>query len=59
MMKPFFKFSSIQSSDERIEASQFSMVIFEWEVSAQIGEVLTCAKCLCEAIISSRIQSLH
>ena len=53
MMKPSFKFSSIQSSDKRIEASQFSMVIFEREVSVQIGEVLTCAKCLCEAIISS------
>ena len=45
MMKPSFKFSSIQSSDGRIEASQFSMEIFEREVSVQIGEVLTCAKC--------------
>ena len=53
MMKPSFKFSSIQSSDERIEASQFSMVIFEREVNVQIGEVLTCAKCSCETIISS------
>ena len=53
MMKPSFKFSSIQSSNERIEASQFSMVIFEHEVNAHIGEVLTCAKCLCETIISS------
>ena len=53
MMKPSFKFSSIQSSNERIEASQFSMVIFECEVNVQIGEVLTCTKCSCEAIISS------
>ena len=45
MMKPSFKFLSIQSSDERIKASQFSMVIFECEVSVQIGEVLTYAKC--------------
>ena len=60
MMKPSFKFSSIQSSDESVEASQFSMVIFEHEVSAQIGEVLTCAKCSCETIISSStVQSLH
>ena len=60
MMKPSFKFSSVQSSDKRIEASEFSMVIFEREVCAQIGEELTCAKCSCEAIISSStIQSLH
>ena len=60
MMKPSFKFSSIQTSDERIEASQFSMVIFEHEVSVQIGKVLTCAKCSCEVIISSStVQSLH
>ena len=60
MMKLSFKFSSIQNSDERIEASQFSMVIFERKVSVQIGEVLTCAKCSCEAIISSStVQSLH
>ena len=31
MMKPSFKFSSIQSSNDRIEASQFSMVVFERE----------------------------
>ena len=43
MMKPSFMFSIIQSSDERIEASQFSMVIFEREMNAQIGEMLTCA----------------
>ena len=49
MMKPSFKFSSIQSSDEKINTSLFSMVIFEHEVSVQIGEVLTCAKCSCEA----------
>ena len=60
MMKPSFKFSSVQSSDKRIQASQFSMVIFECEVSAQIGEVLTCAKCWSEVIISSStVQSLH
>ena len=48
MTKPsleFFESSSIQISDERIEASQFSMVMFECETSAQIGEGLTCAKC--------------
>ena len=60
MMKPSFKFSSIQTTNGRIEASQFSMVIFEREVSVQIGEVVTCAKCSCEAIISnSMVQSLH
>ena len=60
MMKPSFKFSIIRSSDKRIEASQFSMVIFECEASAQIGELLTCTKRSCEAIISSsKIQSLH
>ena len=60
MMKPSFKFSSIPISDERIEDSQFSMVRFEREVSAQIGDMLTCAKCSCEAIISSStVQSLH
>ena len=37
----FFKSSSIQSNDERIEASQFSMAIFECEMSARIGEGLT------------------
>ena len=36
----FFKSSSIQSNDERIEASQFSMAIFECETSVQIGEGL-------------------
>ena len=60
MMKPSFKFSSIESSDERIEASQFYMVIFERKVSAQIGEVLTYTKYSCEAIISSSmVQLLH
>ena len=54
------KFSSIQSSDKSIEDSQFIMVIFKREVSVQIGEVLTCTKCSCEAIISSStVQSLH
>ena len=43
MMKPSFLFSIIQSSDERIEASQFSMVIFEREMNEQLGEMLTCA----------------
>ena len=53
----FFESSSIQSSDERIEASRFSMAILEFETSAQIGEGLTCA--LCEAVISgSLVQSL-
>ena len=33
----FFESSSIQSTDERIEASQFSMAILERETSAQIG----------------------
>ena len=46
----FFESSSIQSSDERIESSQFSMAILERETSAQIGEGLTCASC--EAVIS-------
>ena len=32
----FFESSSIESSDERIEASQFSMAILERETSAQI-----------------------
>ena len=33
----FFESSSIQSSDESIKASQFSMAIPERETSAQIG----------------------
>ena len=37
----FFESSSIQNSDERIEASGLSMVIIECETSAQIGEGLT------------------
>ena len=43
MTKPsseFFESSSIQSSDERIEASQFFMAMFERKTSAQIGEGL-------------------
>ena len=32
----FFESSSIESSDERIEAFQFSMAILERETSAQI-----------------------
>ena len=34
----FFKPSSIQSNEERLEVSQFSMVILEREASEQIGE---------------------
>ena len=48
MTKPsseFFKSSSIQISDERIEASQFSMAIFEHKARVQIWEGLTCTKC--------------
>ena len=54
----FFKSSSIQSIEERIEASQFSMAILsEHETSAQIGEGLTWASCV--AVISgSSVQSL-
>ena len=53
----FFKSSSIQGSDERIEVSQFSMTIFQCETSVQIGEGLTCTSC--EAVISgSSVQSL-
>ena len=40
MAKPsseFFKSSSIQSSDDRIEASQFSMAMFERKMSVQRG----------------------
>ena len=64
MMKPFsgfFKSSSVQSSDERIEASQFSMAVFEREMSAQIGAgLIICMKCSCEAGISgSLFQSLQ
>ena len=56
----FFKSLSIRSSDERIEASQFSMEMFERETSAQIVAGLTCTKCWCEAAISgSSVQSLQ
>ena len=48
----FFESSSIQSSDETIEASQFSVAIHERETSAEIGEGLTC-----EAVISG--SSVH
>ena len=34
----FFESSSIRSSYERIEASQFSMAILEHETSVQLGE---------------------
>ena len=40
----FCESSSVQSSDERVEASQFSMAMFERETSAKIGNGLTCAK---------------
>ena len=38
----FFESSSIQSSDETIEASRFSVAIHERKTSAEIGEGLTC-----------------
>ena len=41
----FFESSSIQSSDERIEASQFSTAILERETSTQIEEELPCTSC--------------
>ena len=66
MMKPssdFFESSSIQSSDKMIDASQFSMTIFERETSMQIGEGLTCTKCSSEVVISgssvNRFKRLH
>ena len=40
----FFESSSIQSSYERIKASQFSMVIQERETSAQLAEHAHCAR---------------
>ena len=58
MTKPFsgfFESSSIQISNERIEASQFSMVMFEHETSTQIGEGLTCAKSLQNASLAAEI----
>ena len=57
----FFEYSSIQSSKERIEVSQFSKAIFERKTSAQIEEgLLTCVKCSCEVVISgSLVQSLQ
>ena len=51
----FFESSSIQSSEETIEASQFSVAIHERKTSAEIGEGLTCAPC--EAVISG--SSIH
>ena len=51
----FFEFSSIQSSDETIEASQFSIAIHVHEVSAEIGEGLMCVSS--EAVISG--SSVH
>ena len=63
MTKPsseFFESSSIQSSDKKIEVSQFSTAIFEDKTSTQIWEGLTCTKCSCEAVISgSLVQSLQ
>ena len=50
MTKPFsgfFKSSSIQSSNERIGASRFSVAMFEHKTTVQIWVGLTCAKCLC------------
>ena len=62
MTKPsseFFESSSIQSSKERIETSQFSMMIFDHEI-ANWGGANMHAKCLCEAVIlSSSVQSLQ
>ena len=58
MTKPFsgfFESSSIQISNERIEASQFSMVMFEHETSMQIGEGQTCAKSLAAEITGGEI----
>ena len=53
----FFKSSSIQSINERIEASQLPMAILEHETSTHIGEGLTWASCI--AVISgSSVQSL-
>ena len=52
-----FESSSIRISDETIEASQFSMVIFEHEASAQIWEGQTCTKC--SVISGSWVQSLQ
>ena len=40
MRKPPFKFSSIQSSDERIEASQISMMIFHCSLKPHPHNVL-------------------
>ena len=52
----FFKFLSIQSSDETIEGSQFSMAILERKMNMQMGEGLTCVSC--EVVISrSSVQS--
>ena len=48
-----FQVSSTQSSDEKIEASQFSMVMFEHKTSVQIGEGLTCAKSLQNASLAA------
>ena len=51
----FFKSSSIQSIDDRIEASKFSMAILERETSARkLGRAVSCV-----AVISgSSVQSL-
>ena len=40
-----------------IEASQFSLTIFERETRVQIGKGLTCTKCSCEVVFS--VQSLQ
>jgi len=49
----FQVFKHPQSSNKRIEASQFSMAMFEHKTSAQIGEGLTCAKSLQNASLAA------
>ena len=49
----FFESSNIESSDERIEASQFSMAILERETSAQIRGGAN-MRASCAAVISVR-----
>ena len=58
--RSFLSLQASKSSDKRIEASQFSMAIFEHKTSAPIGEGLTYVKCSCEVVISgSLVQSLQ
>ena len=42
-----FESSTLQSSEERIETSQFSMMIFKHETRSQIGEGLICTQNTC------------